>query len=56
MKNKKSETITITVSEYRTLQHQAAMLYSILSAPPTERSIIADAIVRTLTKQKGEPK
>ena len=48
-----TETVTIPISEYRSLLRQSAFLFTILNAAPAERAAVADAVIRGMGSKKG---
>lgn len=48
-----TETVVISIDEYRSLLRQSAFLSTILHAAPAERTAVADAIIRGMGNKKG---
>ena len=50
---KRTENVVLTLSEFKALQWQSAMLHAIINASPTARGAVVEAVISSVAERKG---
>lgn len=53
LNNRETETVTISLAEYKSLQRQSAMLFAIIRTESRDRAAVVEAITKGSPKNKG---